>query len=82
MSDELLEQLRRENPVPDQMAALPFESMLARIDDHLTAGDRQTTDHRETIELTETTATVTCHASGLAGGGEAGGLWRRRSALR
>ena len=32
MSDDVLEQLRRENPVPEQMPALPIEPLLARLD--------------------------------------------------
>lgn len=33
MSDDVLEQLRRENPVPNRMPALPLEPVLARLDD-------------------------------------------------
>jgi hypothetical protein len=33
MSDDVLEQLRRENPVPERMPALPIEPVLARLDD-------------------------------------------------
>ncbi len=42
MSDDLVEQLRRENPVPERMAALPIEPVLARLDDEpATAGRSQ-----------------------------------------
>jgi hypothetical protein len=35
MGDDVLEQLRRENPVPEAMPALPIEPVLRRLDDEL-----------------------------------------------
>jgi photosystem II stability/assembly factor-like uncharacterized protein len=49
MSDDLLERLGRENPVPERMPALPFESILARIDDPATAAHA----HTEPVERTD-----------------------------
>lgn len=40
MSDDVLEQLRRENPVPERMPALPIEPVLARLDDEAATAAR------------------------------------------
>jgi hypothetical protein len=49
MSDDLLERLGRENPVPERMPALPIESILARIDEPPTAAHA----HSEPVERTD-----------------------------
>jgi hypothetical protein len=47
MSDDVLERLRRENPVPERMPALPIEPVLARLDNEPpTAGERSSTGPR------------------------------------
>jgi hypothetical protein len=51
MSDDLLEQLRRENPVPERMAALPIEPVLARLDDEPATACRSQDSRRSTRRL-------------------------------
>jgi len=52
MSDDLLEQLRHENPVPERMPALPIEPILARLDNNPgPAGQRRDTRRRDHAEL-------------------------------
>ena len=47
MSDDVLERLRRENPVPERMPAPPIEPVLARLDNEPpTAGERSSTGPR------------------------------------
>lgn len=51
MSDDVLEQLRHENPVPEQMPALPIEPVLARLDNEPATAGRSRNGRRGTQRL-------------------------------